>query len=384
MRVLISGASIAGPVLAYWLNRYGFGVTVVERAPAPRKTGGHAVDLFRPAMQIVTKMGLLEAIRAKVTGTDVLVINREGAKPVSVDLREVYTAVSDNHVEIMRDDLSEIFYDATRRDVEYLFADSITSISDDGDVGFEHGARRRFDIVVGADGLHSNVRALTFGPESLFSTWIGAYLAVVLVPDYLGLDGVMETTGEVGRIVGVYSAAHMDDARAVFLFRTGEPLDCHHRDVPTQKLLLRRHFGDMGWEVPGCWPSWTTPRPSISTPSPSCGLTPGRAVASHWSGTRATAPARLSAAAPAWPLSVPTPWQESSPRTPPITLPHSPLTSAKLVTMCGEAANSRSRRRRRLCRPADSTCGCSCTPHGWSTCCRRQCRRSQSAQVRQE
>jgi len=74
MRVLISGASIAGPVLAYWLNRYGFGVTVVERAPAPRKTGGHAVDLFLPAMQIVTKMGLLEAIRAKVTGTDVLVI----------------------------------------------------------------------------------------------------------------------------------------------------------------------------------------------------------------------------------------------------------------------------------------------------------------------
>jgi len=166
----------------------------------------------------------------------------------------------------MRDDLSEIFYDATRRDVEYLFADSITSISDDGDVGFEHGARRRFDIIVGADGLHSNVRALTFGPESLFSTWIGAYLAVVSVPDYRGLDGVMETTGE--------------------------PLDCHHRDVPTQKLLLRRHFGDMGWEVPGCWPSWTTPRPSISTPSPSCGLTPGRAVASHWSGTRATAPAR--------------------------------------------------------------------------------------------
>jgi 2-polyprenyl-6-methoxyphenol hydroxylase-like FAD-dependent oxidoreductase len=89
MRVLISGASIAGPVLAYWLNTYGFDVTVVERAAAPRKTGGHAVDLFRPAMRVVAKMGVLEAIQAKVTGTDGLVIHRERAKPVSVDLRKL-------------------------------------------------------------------------------------------------------------------------------------------------------------------------------------------------------------------------------------------------------------------------------------------------------
>ncbi len=250
MRVLISGASIAGPVLAYWLNKYGFEVTVVERAPAPRKTGGHAVDLFRPAMQVVTKMGLLEAIRAKITGTDAIVIHRDGAKPVEVDLRKVYTALSDDHVEIMRDDLSEIFYDATRRDVEYVFADSISSISVDGDITFEHGAPRRFDVIVGADGLHSNVRSLTFGPESRFTTWIGAYLSVVSVPNYLRLDGVMEIAAEVGRIAGVYSAAHMDDARGVFLFRTAEPLNYHHRDVPTQKLLLGQHFGDMGWEVP--------------------------------------------------------------------------------------------------------------------------------------
>ena len=146
MRVLISGASIAGPVLAYWLNRYGFEVTVVERAPALRKSGGHAVDLFRPAMAVVGKMGLRNAIRDKKTGTDAIVIHRDNAKPVTLDLRKVYTAVSDDHVEIMRDDLSEIFYDATRDDVEYVFADSITSISDDGDVAFERATPRRFDV----------------------------------------------------------------------------------------------------------------------------------------------------------------------------------------------------------------------------------------------
>jgi 2-polyprenyl-6-methoxyphenol hydroxylase-like FAD-dependent oxidoreductase len=250
MQVLISGASVAGPVLAYWLADYGFEVTVVERAPTLRKTGGHAVDLFRPAMQIVAKMGLLEQVRGKSTGTQTLVIHRAGASPVIIDLGKVYTAVSDDHVEIMRDDLSEIVYDATGDKAEYVFGDSITSISDDGEVGFEHGPPRRFDVIVGADGLHSNVRALIFGPEADFSTWIGAYLSVVSMPNYLNLDGVMEAIAEVGRIAGVYSAAHLDDARAVFLFRTPEPLQYHHRDTPRQKQLLREHFADMGWEVP--------------------------------------------------------------------------------------------------------------------------------------
>jgi 2-polyprenyl-6-methoxyphenol hydroxylase-like FAD-dependent oxidoreductase len=250
MHILISGASVAGPVLAYWLDRYGFEVTVVERAPTLRKTGGHAVDLFRPAMQIVTKMGLLDAVRGKVTGTETVVIRREGHKPLTLDLRKIYTAVSDDHVEIMRDDLSEILYDATRDNVEYVFADSIVSISDDGEVTFERAASRRFDVVVGADGLHSNVRGLTFGPETGFSTWIGAYLSVISVTNYLNLNGVLETVAEVGRMAGVYSAAHMDDARAVFIFRTPERLDYHYRDVARQKQLLREHFADMDWEVP--------------------------------------------------------------------------------------------------------------------------------------
>jgi 2-polyprenyl-6-methoxyphenol hydroxylase-like FAD-dependent oxidoreductase len=131
------------------------GVTVVERAPTLRKTGGHAVDLFRPAMQIVTKMGLLEQVRSKATGTETLVIHRADTKPATVDLRKLYTAISADHLEIMRDDLSEIFYDATRDNVEYVFADAITSISDDGEVAFEDGPLRQFDVIAGADGLHS-------------------------------------------------------------------------------------------------------------------------------------------------------------------------------------------------------------------------------------
>ncbi|MFC9999363.1 FAD-dependent monooxygenase [Nocardia sp. NPDC127526] len=250
MRILISGASVAGPVLAYWLNRYGFAVTVVERAPAQRKSGGHAVDLFRPAMEIVDRMGVAEDIRAKATGTEALEIHRPGANTLRVDLRKVFTAVSDNHVEIMRDDLSEILYGTNSSEVDYIFGDSITAIGDDGEVTFERGPAQRFDLIVGADGLHSNVRALVFGPESRYSTWIGAYLAVISVPNYLDLDGVMAVTVEVGRGAGIYSAAHMDDARALFMLRPPQPLDYHHRDTERQKQLLRDHFRGMGWEVP--------------------------------------------------------------------------------------------------------------------------------------
>ena len=143
MQILVSGTSISGPVLAYWLTRRGFDVTVVERAPTLRKTGGHAVDLFRPAMDISEKMGVLPAIEAHVTGMDRIVLRRPGRRrPVIADLTKVFTATSDRHVEIMRDDLSEIYFDAGRADVEYLFGDHITAISDDGDVTFAHAARK--------------------------------------------------------------------------------------------------------------------------------------------------------------------------------------------------------------------------------------------------
>src|SRR5271156_3610936 len=106
MRILISGASIAGPVLAYWLTRHDFDVTVVERAPALRKTGGHAVDLFRPSMDISGKMGVLPRIESRATGTERLTLYREGkSRPVHVDLTKIYSASSDRHIEIMRDDL---------------------------------------------------------------------------------------------------------------------------------------------------------------------------------------------------------------------------------------------------------------------------------------
>src|SRR3954452_240078 len=222
MRVLISGASIAGPVLAYWLTRRGVDVTVVERAPVLRKTGGHAVDLFRPAMDISDQMGVLPQITSRATGTKRLVINRAGSqRTTTVDYLKLLAVVSDRHVEIMRDDLSQIYYDAASDDVEYLFGDEITAISDDGDVTFARTAPRSYDVIVGADGLHSGVRQLVFGPDSGQTRFLGGYLSVLSVPKALARDG--ETTGfiDANRWAMIYTADHLDDARAVFLFRPG-------------------------------------------------------------------------------------------------------------------------------------------------------------------
>ncbi len=248
MKVLISGASIAGPVLAYWLTGYGLDVTVVERSPALRKTGGHAIDLFRPAMEISERMGVLPQIEARATGTAVLTAHRPWAStPARIDYVKLEKTMSDRHVEIMRDDLSEIYYNAGRDEVEYLFGDRITSISNDGDVTFAHGAPRRFDVVVGADGLHSGVRQLVFGdvPER----FLGSYLAVVSVPKSLAREGEMTGYFEPDRVAMVYTADHLEDARAVFLFRTAMPLDYDHRDVPRQQRQLRDAFAGVSVEV---------------------------------------------------------------------------------------------------------------------------------------
>lgn len=252
--VLISGASVAGPVLAYWLKRYGFEPTVVERAPELRHgLGGHAIDLFGPAMDVVERMGLLTDVYAARTRTQFMTMYRPGRRPVEADLDRVVAGISSRHVEIMRGELTKLLHDASADDVEYVFGDSIASLHDDGDgvdVTFEQGEPRRFDLVIGADGLHSNVRRLVFGPEASYLKHLGGYLAVYTVPNYLELDRRMLMHPAIDKLVGTYSVHQTGQARALFLWRRPEQFSYDYRDIDQQKDLLRQEFARDGWEVP--------------------------------------------------------------------------------------------------------------------------------------
>ncbi|WP_416565168.1 FAD-dependent monooxygenase [Nocardia testacea] len=179
--VLISGASIAGPALAYWLDRYGFDVTVVERAPALRP-GGQAVD-FKGTVQrtVLERMGVHDEIRRRSTGaTDMVFVDADGRERARMS--GDFTA---GDVEILRGDLAEILYDLTARRCAYVFGDSLSALRETGDgveVEFEHGPARRFDLVFGADGIHSRVRRLAFGPEEKFVGHRGYYYAIAGEP----------------------------------------------------------------------------------------------------------------------------------------------------------------------------------------------------------
>ena len=248
--VLISGAGVAGQALAYWLRRFGFTPVVVERAPAPRD-GGQAVDLRGAAIEVARRTGILDAARAARTGTrGMSYVNSAGKRLAS--LNGAFGVIDPEDIEIVRGDLVSILHEAARNDVEYIFDDSVSTLTDATDgvtVTFERSAPRTFGLVVGADGLHSRVRGLTFGPESRFISHLGLYLAVFTIPNDLELDHWQLIYVTPGKSVTVTSARDDREARAIFFFGS-EPLEVDYRDRGQQQKLLATAFGGEGWEVP--------------------------------------------------------------------------------------------------------------------------------------
>ncbi|OXR42991.1 FAD-dependent urate hydroxylase [Nocardia cerradoensis] len=247
--VLVAGASIAGPALAHWLVRRGAEVTVVERAPELRP-GGQAVDARGVTKEVIRRMGLDAAVRAARTET-------AGAYTVDADgaVLETFRADDDggdgyiSEIEILRGDLSRVLYDDTRDDVEYIFDDRIAELTQDTDgvdVVFASGARRRFDLVIGADGLHSALRAMVFGPREEFIRHLGRALAFYSVPNEFGIDRWLVDFQESGRSAGLRPLPDATQAMAMFSFPAAD-LDVDYRDVAAQKRLLRERMAGMGW-----------------------------------------------------------------------------------------------------------------------------------------
>lgn len=240
MRILISGASIAGPALAFWLGRQGHDVTVVEKAPALRE-GGQAVDFKgRTHLEVLRKMGLLDDVRRHATGGgDQTIVDADGRR-----LAVIPGEFTGGDVEIGRGALSRLLYDRTEDTCRYVFGDSIRSLRETAtgvDVTFERGGAATFDLVVGADGIHSNVRRLAFGPEPEYVRFLGHYYALV----DLGVSGDAAMYNEPGRM----AALGGPKAPAFFVFASPE-LDYDRYDAEQQKRLLAKAYEGDGWRIP--------------------------------------------------------------------------------------------------------------------------------------
>ncbi|MGC4940868.1 FAD-dependent monooxygenase [Kribbella sp. DT2] len=249
MKVLISGAGVAGPALAYWLQRAGFTPTVVELAPAPRP-GGQTIDVRGVARDVVERMGVMPAIKARQLHEKGLAyVRANGKRAAALPAELLADGGPVAEIEILRGDLSEVLLAATP-DVEYLYGDSISGLTDTADgvrVSFTGGAVREFDLVVGADGVHSRVRALAFGPEEEFVHHLGGYGAYFTIPAPEDLDGWLKIhTAPGGRWVGLRPDHDPRFARALLSFRS-PVIRYNRRDVSEQKALLHKTFQGAGW-----------------------------------------------------------------------------------------------------------------------------------------
>jgi 2-polyprenyl-6-methoxyphenol hydroxylase-like FAD-dependent oxidoreductase len=252
-KILICGAGIAGPTLAYWLRRYGFEPTLVERASALRD-GGYMIDFWGLGYDVAEKMGLVPALsRVCYKIEDIRIVNERGARVGGFGVEAIRSALGERYLSLMRSDLARLIYESLGGGVRTIFGDTIVGLEQNSDsvrVSFEHTPSERFDLVIGAAGLHSPVRRLAFGPESRFEKHLGYYTASFSVDGYSRRDPhAYVSYAAPGRQVSRYA---LRGDRTVFFFAfAAEPnlLTAEHA-VGAQKAILREVFGKDGWECP--------------------------------------------------------------------------------------------------------------------------------------
>jgi 2-polyprenyl-6-methoxyphenol hydroxylase-like FAD-dependent oxidoreductase len=249
--VLISGASFAGLTLAYWLNKFGYQVTVVEIGKALRR-GGSPIDVRGEALNVVKEMGILEKIKANEFVHTDEIVNAKGETLVTFSLNAQPEYLGD--IEIHRGDLVDILYEIVpKNEVEFLFDNSIATLlqhEDNVEVTFENGDSRTFDFVFGADGTHSVVRKLAFGDEENFSRFFGVYFAFAEANNIQ--TGRRKNAGIIYRELGKQAAIYQfkNGANAILMFRSPK-LHWNYRNREQHKQILKDQFAsNTNWKIP--------------------------------------------------------------------------------------------------------------------------------------
>jgi 2-polyprenyl-6-methoxyphenol hydroxylase-like FAD-dependent oxidoreductase len=251
LKVLIVGAGIAGPTLAYWLQRAGYEPTLVERSPELRR-GGYVVDFWGAGFDVADRMGIVpEVIRRGYHMREVRQVGDDGRRITAFDPELFVSETGGRYVSVARSELAAIIYGALGGHVESIFGDSIRALDDDGArvrVTFDSGTTRDFDLVIGADGLHSHVRRLVFGPDERFEKYLGITVAAFDLEGYRPRDelvAVMYT--QVGYQVTRLS---LRDDVTMFLFTVVDDGSLARDDADAQQAALRARLAGAGWEIP--------------------------------------------------------------------------------------------------------------------------------------
>jgi len=253
MRALISGIGIAGPTLAYWLCAQGWESTLVEQAPHLR-TGGYVIDFWGSGFDVAERMDLIPDILKEGCGIqEMRIVNTSGRRVGGFDVEVFRKATQGRYVSLPRSALAKLLYEKIKGKCEIIFGESIRELKEtkeDVEVLFARGPRKRFDVLIGADGLHSRVRELVFGPEQNFEKFLGYTVAAFEAVGYQPRDEDVYINFSVpGKHVGRFT---LRDNRTLFLFVFAEthPGLLEAQNTEAHKQILHSEFDKLGWECP--------------------------------------------------------------------------------------------------------------------------------------
>jgi 2-polyprenyl-6-methoxyphenol hydroxylase-like FAD-dependent oxidoreductase len=250
--ILISGAGIAGTTLAFWLKRFGFNPVIIEIAPKLRE-GGYAIDFMGAGYDVAEKMGIVTQLKkVDIDFSKLSFVDKNDKEKGTMNYQKIKNFLNGRAFTLLRSDLAKVIYDSLGKDIEVIFGDTISNIEQYDDkvvVTFRSGVKRNFDLLIGADGLHSNVRNLVFGKETQFEQYYGYYTSSYTINHFSVGNNAFSMYNVPYKQVAIYSNKE-NQTTTFFIFTSPEKLSSQPVSIEKQKQILKAEFENSGWKCP--------------------------------------------------------------------------------------------------------------------------------------